>query len=152
MLNDGSTLKDIYLSHDPTLIFDDDPDTIDIFVWLAQEISKQIITSGTGLQKVTGLDSEPLDDMQNIFISAMTCRLETALVYAIRSGLKYKELKQININDFHLPEQWLDIDSDIFINKMAVIRLSIAKTHGLAEHSKRRKSLQIIADDLEAPI
>jgi len=150
--NGGSSLKDIYLSDNPMLVFDDDPDSMDIFLWLTQEVSKEKITNGRQLRELTGLDSEPLDDMQNLFMSVMTFRLETTLACAIKSGLKYKELLKINLEDFHLPEQWLDIDSDVFIDKMAVIKLAIASTMGLAEHLKRRPSIQKIADDLEAPL
>ena len=81
----------------------------------------------------------------------MTYRMETALVYAIRSGLKYKDLQQINLNDYHLPDHWLDFDSDNFINKMTVIRIAIATAKGLAEQPKNRETLEKIARDLEAP-
>ncbi|MFC1512208.1 hypothetical protein ACFL5H_03325 [Candidatus Latescibacterota bacterium] len=151
ILDTGSSLQDIYLLDNPILVYDDDPDTLDIFLWLAQETSKQKITNGIQLREITGLTSEPLDDMQNLFMSAMTFRLEITLECAIKSGLKYKDLHEINLEEYHLPDEWLDIDSDEFIDKIAIIKLAIASATGIAEHPKRRPSLQSVADALEAP-
>ena len=149
-LDTGSSFQDIYLSDNPILVYDDDPDTMDIFLWLAQEASKQKITNGSQLREITALISEPLDDMQNLFMSAMTFRLETTLACAIKSGLKYKDLHEINLEEYHLPDKWFDIHSE-FIDKIAIIKLAIASATGLAEHPKRRPTIQSVADALEVP-
>ena len=151
MIDGGTNLKDIYLSDNPVYIYTDSPDTMDIFVWVARDTYKTEIKNGSQLRELTGLLSEPPDDMQNLFLSAMAFRLENTLVCAIRRGLKYKDLLEIDLQDFNLPDEWIDPVSEEFTSKNDVIKLAIASATGLGEHSKRRPSLQNVADALDAP-
>lgn len=124
---------------------------MEIFVRLTEEQCRMKVNNGKHLGELTGLSSELPDDMQHIFLSAMVFRLVTALIYAIKNALKYKDLLQIDFNDFTLPEEWIDSASGDIINKMKVIKLSIAVAKDMGKHAKSKVSLQKIAKDLEAP-
>jgi len=147
----GDSLKDIYLSDNPIYLYEDCPDTMDIFVWLAEETCHCKVLNVTHLRELTNLKTDPLDDMQNIFISAMAFRLESVLGCAIKSGLKYQDLLEIDLKDFNLPDNWIDPVSEKFTDKMDVLKLAIAIAKGLGEHPSRRPSIESVAEALEAP-
>ena len=128
-----------------TEIYQDEPSLNEIFVRIIEEEEGVEITSAKQLQELTGIEElypemnlpkeerkkkttkteakqEAVRQIEDTFIKAMNYRYSKTLEDMLEAGAKYKDLLQINPQDFNLPETWSGV---LTTNQHTAILLSL---------------------------
>lgn len=89
-----------------SVIYQDDPPSNEIMVRLVEAENKTAIKDARHLQKLTGIDPELMDELEDTLTKAREFRYMRVLNYAVTKGAKYKDLLEIEPETFGLPETW----------------------------------------------
>ncbi len=128
--------------------FIDEPFEAEIFVRLVEKENKVKIKTAKQLQNLTHLiGAADYLDIEETFLQAMELRFYFAMYDLIKNGAKYKDLLNLEPEDFHLPEFWQTYcgegSKDIVIKK--------AISHELHDLLSVRADSMTVAEMLEAP-
>jgi len=100
--NEGDAWPTLFSS----VIYQDDPPSNEIMVRLVEAENKTTVKNAKHLQKLTGIDPELIDELEDTLTKARDFRYMRVLDYAVAKGAKYKDLLTIEPKTFGLPEKW----------------------------------------------
>lgn len=159
VLRDKEEIKEAYLeSKDWDKVINYTVDTIDkttqeAFIDYVEEVYKVKIKDAKHLQKITGCkeykDTEKVK-LQDVVNTANYNKYSRDLEIALEKGAKYKDLLDIKLEDYQLPETWsssLGRDKDSSILWAISFHFMINEPVGIM----LLPSLRSIADEVEAP-
>lgn len=137
-----------------SVIYQDDPPSNEIMVRLVEAENKTAIKDAKHLQKLTGIDPELMDELEDTLTKAREFRYMRVLNYAVTKGAKYKDLLEIEPETFGLPETWKgflrkDMDKEKAIAEALYLHSSLKP---LFQWKRSGMTLKEKADFYEAPL
>ena len=139
----GDSWEDIFT----TDIYADDPLPNEIFVRLVEEIYKTEIKDAKHLRKLTGLDNELIDELENTLVGARENKYMRSLEKTIKNGGKYKDLLRIEPKSFKLPNKWIGFFGKP-MDKLRTIKQAVFFTFNLNESDLYRPDLRDVSEYL----
>jgi hypothetical protein len=137
-------------------------DSMEAFIDYVEEIYKTKVKDAKHLQKLTGLTDESFKKepgikagreatFQSIFIRSAYNRYFRKLQASISEGAKYKDLLQINPQDYGLPKSWSgELGSDQYSSILWAISFEfmLSEGNGFLMYTP---SLRAVAKEIDAP-
>ncbi len=89
-----------------TAVYSDVEEAQEAFIDYVEETYQTKVKDGKHLQELTGITEETLEGLEETLISSRYSKYFRSLERTLQEGGKYKDLLQIDPQDFGLPESW----------------------------------------------
>lgn len=119
-----------------------------------EEVYKTKVKDAKHLQKLTGLNNEWIEDLQETIINCREERFSDLIENSLRNGMKYKEVMKYKASDYGLPESWVNCYGDK-MNKENIIKRAINLVYNFDDFTLYNGNISPrisqVAEILEAP-
>jgi hypothetical protein len=131
-----------------TAVYSDVNESQEAFIDYVEETYQTKVKDAKHLQELTGITQKTLNGLVEIVTSSRYSKYGRALVNALQYGAKYKDLLQIQPQEFSLPDTW---SGQLATDQYSSILWAIEEVFTVGEIRTIRPDLKTIAQEIEAP-